>query len=158
MRTILQRVTSAAVRVDGIVVGEIDGGILALVGIERGDDERDAAVMADKIANLRIFEDSAGKMNLAVGSLGESEGAVLVVSQFTLAGCVAKGRRPSFNYSAPPALARPILDSLVAGLETRGLVVEQGKFGAKMEITLINDGPATFVIECRQGKIKRRRL
>lgn len=144
MRIVLQRVSSAAVRVAGEVVGEIGRGILALVGVERDDGPREVALAAEKLAGLRIFPDDSGKMNLDVRQTG---GAFLVVSQFTLAGSLARGRRPSFDDAAPPAAAAPLVDALVADLRGRGLAVETGRFRAHMEVALVNDGPVTFILE-----------
>lgn len=149
MRLILQRVRRAAVRVaDGEggeeVVGEIGRGMLVLAGVEAGDGEEQAAAAADKLAGLRIFEDAAGKMNLAAADAGA---AFLVVSQFTLAADLSKGRRPSFNTAARPEVAEPLVAALVADLLQRGFRVETGRFGASMQVELVNDGPVTFVVE-----------
>ena len=144
MRLVLQRVSSASVRVDGEVVGEIGRGLLALVGIERGDGPGQVRAAAEKLAGLRIFEDAAGKMNLDLAAVG---GAFLIVSQFTLAGSVAKGRRPSFDGAAPPAEAEPLVDALIGDLRTRGFRVETGQFRAHMEVTLVNDGPVTLIVD-----------
>ncbi len=144
MRIVLQRVTAAAVRVDGEVVGEIGRGILALVGVERGDSAAAAEAAAEKLAGLRIFADAQGRMNLDAGAAG---GAFLVVSQFTLAGSLARGRRPSFDAAAPPEVAAPLVEALVAALRRRGQTVATGRFRAHMEVTLVNDGPVTFVLE-----------
>ena len=144
MRLVLQRVASARVEVGGEVVGAIDRGILALVGVEKGDDDASVARAVEKLAELRIFEDAAGKMNLAAHETGA---ALLVVSQFTLAASLARGRRPSFDGAAAPAQAEPLIESLVAGLRQRGLEVATGRFGARMEVTLVNDGPVTFVLD-----------
>ena len=144
MRLVLQRVSSASVRVDGEVVGEIGRGLLALVGIERGDGPGQVRAAAEKLAGLRIFEDGAGKMNLDLAAVG---GAFLIVSQFTLAGSVAKGRRPSFDGAAPPAEAEPLVDALIGDLRSRGFRVETGRFRAHMEVTLVNDGPVTLIAD-----------
>lgn len=144
MRVVLQRVSSASVRVEGEVVGEIGRGFLVLVGIERGDGPAQVEAAAGKLAGLRVFEDDAGKMNLDLAAVG---GAFLVVSQFTLAGSVAKGRRPSFDRAAPPAEAEPLVDALVAGLRGRGFRVETGRFRAHMEVALVNDGPVTLIAD-----------
>jgi D-tyrosyl-tRNA(Tyr) deacylase len=137
-------VGSAAVRVAGETVGEIGRGLLVLAGVERGDGPEQARAAADKLAGLRIFDDGAGKMNLDVAAVG---GAFLVVSQFTLAGSVARGRRPSFDRAAPPEEAAPIVDLLVAELRGRGFRVETGRFRAHMEVALVNDGPVTLVAD-----------
>jgi len=144
VRLILQRVARAAVRVDGEVVGEIGRGMLVLAGVEHGDGAAAAAAAADKLAGLRIFEDAAGKMNLAAADAGA---AFLVVSQFTLAADLSRGRRPSFTSAAPPAVAEPLIDALTADLRRRGFTVAGGRFGAHMEVELVNDGPVTFVLD-----------
>ena len=152
MRAILQRVKKASVVVDEEVVGAIGQGILALVAAEHSDTLRDVQVVADKMAGLRMFSDPEGKMNLNVSQVG---GAFLVVSQFTLAGSLRKGRRPSFDGSAPPAKAEPLIEELMGDLEGRGFVVAGGRFGADMQVSLINDGPVTFVLDVREGKVQR---
>ena len=144
MRLILQRVARAAVRVDGEVVGTIGRGMLVLAGVEHGDGAAAAAAAADKLAGLRIFADAAGKMNLAAADAGA---AFLVVSQFTLAADLSRGRRPSFTSAAPPAVAEPLLDALMADLRGRGFTVAGGRFGAHMAVELVNDGPVTFVLD-----------
>ncbi len=125
-------------------MGEIGRGILALVGVERGDTAASAAAAAEKLAGLRIFPDGEGRMNLDASQAG---GAFLVVSQFTLAGSLERGRRPSFDAAAPPEVAAPLVEALVAALRRRGLAVETGRFRAPMEVALVNDGPVTFVLE-----------
>jgi D-tyrosyl-tRNA(Tyr) deacylase len=137
-------VSSAAVRVGGETVGEIGRGLLVLVGVERGDGPEAARAAADKLAGLRIFEDEAGKMNLDTAAVG---GAFLIVSQFTLAGSVERGRRPSFDRAAPPDVAAPLVEALVADLRRRGFRVETGRFRAHMEVALVNDGPVTLVAD-----------
>ncbi len=144
MRLILQRVTRAAVRVAGETVGAIDGGILVLVGVERGDGAKQVATAVEKLSGVRMFDDPAGKMNLDLATVG---GAFLVVSQFTLAGSLARGRRPSFDDAAPPDYAAPVVEALIEGLRGRGHRVETGRFRAAMEVELINDGPVTFLLE-----------
>lgn len=144
MRLILQRVKSAAVRVAGETVGAIGRGILVLVGVESGDGLPQVAAAVEKLSGVRLFDDPAGKMNLDLASVG---GALLVVSQFTLAGSLARGRRPSFDNAAPPDAARPLVEALVEGLRARGHRVETGRFRAAMEVELINDGPVTFLLE-----------
>ena len=131
-------------KVAGETVGEIGRGLLVLVGIERGDGPEKVRAAADKLAGLRVFEDAAGKMNLDLAAVG---GAFLVVSQFTLTGSLARGRRPSFDRAAPPAAAEPLVDALVADLRGRGFRVETGRFRAMMEVALVNDGPVTLVAE-----------
>ena len=144
MRLVIQRVSSAAVRVEGETVGEIGRGLLVLAGVERGDGMEKVRAAAEKLAGLRVFEDDAGKMNLDTAAAG---GAFLVVSQFTLAGSLARGRRPSFDNAAPPEEAAPLVDALVEDLRGRGFRVETGRFRAYMEVSLVNDGPVTFVVD-----------
>lgn len=144
MRLILQRVLSASVTVEGEEVGRIGRGILVLAGVVRGDGLKEVAAAAEKLAGLRIFDDPAGKMNLDTRAVG---GAFLVVSQFTLAGSLARGRRPSFDDAAPPAAAAPLVEALVSDLRGRGFAVETGRFRAHMEVALVNDGPVTFLLE-----------
>ena len=150
MRAVLQRVSSAAVRSGGAVVGAIGRGVLALVAVEQGDGPAEAGLMAKKLAELRLFEDGEGRMNLDSAAAG---GAFLVVSQFTLAASLVKGRRPSFNGAARPEEARPLVESVIAGLGARGFEVAGGSFGAKMEVELVNDGPVTFVLDVRGGRV-----
>lgn len=144
MRLILQRVSRCQVTVDSEVVGSIGSGLLVLVGVEKGDGPRQVTKAVQKLASLRIFEDAAGRMNLDISA---AEGDFLLVSQFTLAGSLAKGRRPSFDKAEHPGLAKPLFDSLVEALRGEGFRVETGRFGAKMEVELVNDGPVTFVLE-----------
>jgi len=141
MRAVIQRVRSASVQVDGQVVGRIGRGLLVLLGVGQGDGEADAALMADKVAGLRIFEDDQGKMNLAPADVGAE---FLVVSQFTLYGDIRKGRRPSFTEAAPPERARELYERFLELLRARGFRVESGIFGAKMLVQLENDGPVTL--------------
>lgn len=147
MKAVIQRVSEAKVVVAGDTVGAIGPGILVLLGVEKGDTERDADRLADKIVGLRIFEDDAGKMNLALTEIG---GALLAVSQFTLAGNCAKGRRPSFDGAAPPAEANRLYECFVARVRSLGVPVETGVFQAMMEVSLVNDGPVTFILESRE--------
>jgi D-tyrosyl-tRNA(Tyr) deacylase len=144
MRLVIQRVSSASVCVAGEQVGSIGRGLLVLVGVERGDAPASAAAAAEKLAGLRIFEDAAGKMNLDAAAAGAS---FLVVSQFTLAGSVERGRRPSFDRAAPPAEAAPLVEALVEALRRRGYEVATGRFRAHMEVALVNDGPVTLVAD-----------
>ena len=148
MRLVIQRVTRAEVRVAGEVVGAIGRGLLVLVGIETGDGEAQVERAAEKLAGLRCFEDEQGKMNLDTRSAG---GSLLVVSQFTLAGSLERGRRPSFDHAARPEAAEPLVESLVARVRAHGLQVETGRFRATMEVELVNDGPVTFVLDVRAG-------
>jgi len=148
MRLILQRVKSASVEVAHEKVAAIDHGLLVLVGIEKGDGMDQVIRAADKLVSLRIFEDDQGRMNLDTTTVG---GAILLVSQFTLAGSLAKGRRPSFDRAAPPAQAEPLVEALAARLSDSGIRVETGRFGAHMKVELINDGPVTFVLDLPSG-------
>ncbi len=143
MKLVIQRVSQAAVRVAGEEVAKIRRGLLLFIGVERGDTADGLDLLARKVANLRVFEDSAGKMNLSVQEIG---GEVLVVSQFTLAADLKKGTRPSFDTAEEPAKARPLIENLLICLKALGLQVQEGRFGAKMEVTLTNDGPATFLL------------
>lgn len=144
MKAVIQRVGAATVEVDAKIAGQIGKGILVLLGVEKGDGERDAAWLAEKIANLRIFEDDKGKMNLSVREIG---GELLAVSQFTLAGNCAKGRRPSFDSAAPPEEANRLYEYFLEKLREQGLPVETGIFQAMMQVSLVNDGPVTFILE-----------
>jgi len=144
VRLVIQRVSAAAVRVEGETVGSIGRGLLVLVGIERGDDPARVRAAAGKLAGLRIFEDGEGKMNLDTAAVG---GAFLIVSQFTLAGSIERGRRPSFDRAAPPAEAAPLVEALVEDLRRRGFPVETGRFRAHMEVELVNDGPVTLIAD-----------
>lgn len=144
MKAVIQRVTSALVTVDGQTVGEIGRGILVLLGVEKGDDEARADWLAEKICGLRIFGDAEGKMNLSVQDIC---GSLLVVSQFTLAGNCAKGRRPSFDTAAPPEEGRRLYEYFTAAAGRLGLKVATGIFQADMQVSLVNDGPVTFILE-----------
>jgi len=144
MKALIQRVSSASVTVDDVVVGQIGQGILVLLGVEKGDVEEKADWLAEKIAGLRIFSDAEGRMNL---SLRDVQGALLVVSQFTLAGNCSKGRRPSFDTAAPPAEGRRLYEYFVDTARLLGLAVETGVFQADMQVSLVNDGPVTFMLE-----------
>jgi len=143
MRAVVQRVTSASVRVDGEIVGAIDHGLLVLLGIAPDDGVAEREWLARKVAGLRIFERD-GKMDASVRDVG---GKVLVVSQFTLYGDVRKGRRPSFTAAAPPAVAEPAYEAFCDALVTEGVPVQRGVFGAHMTVSLVNDGPVTLVID-----------
>jgi D-tyrosyl-tRNA(Tyr) deacylase len=144
MRIVLQRVARASVMIGGRVTGAIGRGYCLLVGFTHTDTAEQVTWMADKVAGLRIFADADDKMNL---SLGEVEGAVLVVSQFTLYGDASKGRRPSFVDAARPEAAVALYERFLAELKVRGLSVETGEFGAMMQVELVNDGPVTLVLE-----------
>jgi D-tyrosyl-tRNA(Tyr) deacylase len=137
-------VSGAEVRVEDRVVGEIGQGFVVLVGAERGDIPSVAEEAARKVAGLRIFEDAEGKMNLALADVG---GAVLAVSQFTLAADLSRGRRPGFEKALPGPEAQPLYEAFVAALRARDLTVATGIFGARMQVSLVNEGPATFVME-----------
>jgi D-aminoacyl-tRNA deacylase len=144
MRVVLQRVREASVEVDGKIVGQIGPGLLVFLGVGKGDSEHDAIFLADRVLGLRIFEDSAGKMNLSVRDV---QGEILVVSQFTLYGNTLKGRRPSFDAAAPQDQARVLYELFLQELRRSGLKVESGIFGARMKVSLVNDGPVTFIVE-----------
>jgi D-tyrosyl-tRNA(Tyr) deacylase len=143
MKVVLQRVRHASVEVEKKITGEIERGVCLLVGIEKGDSEEDAQYLAKKIVELRIFPDDEGKMNL---SLTEVHGEVLAVSQFTLAGSVRKGRRPSFDKAEAPERAKELFDGFISLIGQRGIKVETGVFSAQMDVHLINDGPVTFIL------------
>lgn len=144
MRALLQRVSHAEVRVDGRITGRIDRGLLVLVGFTHADTPPALEWMADKIVGLRIFSDAEDKMNLAIADVN---GAILVVSQFTLYGDAQKGRRPSFIDAARPEQAIPLYEQFLALLRARGVSVETGEFGAIMDVELVNDGPVTLWLE-----------
>jgi D-aminoacyl-tRNA deacylase len=143
VKIVLQRVKKAHVEVEGKITGGIKRGFCLLVGIEKGDTERDAISLADKISGLRVFSDLDGKMNL---SIQETGGEILAVSQFTLAGSVKKGRRPSFDSAEKPDQAEKLFQFFVAQLRKRNIHTETGIFGAMMDVYLINDGPVTFIL------------
>ena len=147
MRAVVQRVTSARVTVGDRVTGEIGPGLLVLLGVEQEDGPADLQYITAKIRDLRIFADDAGKMNLSVL---DRRGAVLVVSQFTLAGDARNGRRPSFASAAPPQIARALYEDVVRELRTSGLRVETGEFQAMMQVALVNDGPVTILLDSRK--------
>jgi D-tyrosyl-tRNA(Tyr) deacylase len=144
MRAVVQRVSRAAVHVAGQEVGAIGRGFLALVGVTHSDTPAQAEWLARKIAGLRLFEDTAGKMNLGLADVG---GAVLVVSQFTLYGNAVKGRRPDFLQAARPEQAEPLIDHLIEHLRRDGVPVATGQFRAAMDVTLVNDGPVTLLLD-----------
>jgi len=144
MRTVIQRVGCASVAVEGKLISEIKSGLLILLGISCDDSEKDAQYLVDKIVNLRIFEDENGKMNLSACDLKKE---IMVISQFTLYGDCRKGRRPSFTQSMDPEKAEQLYEFFINQLILKGFEVKKGIFGAKMHISLINEGPVTFVID-----------
>jgi D-tyrosyl-tRNA(Tyr) deacylase len=147
MRSVVQRVSRAVVRVDRQVAGEVGRGLVVLLGVAEGDSPEDARWTADKLAQLRIFEDEAGKMNRSVQEVG---GSVLLVSQFTLLGDARKGNRPSFTGAAPPELANALYEEVAALLRARAVPVATGVFRAHMEVELVNDGPVTLLLDSRR--------
>jgi D-tyrosyl-tRNA(Tyr) deacylase len=147
LRVVVQRVSSARVTVDDRVIGEIDAGLLILLGVEQGDGPTDVQYIASKTRDLRIFSDEAGKMNLSVL---DRKGAVLVVSQFTLSGDARNGRRPSFASAAPPQIARALYEDVVRELQASGLRVATGEFQAMMQVALVNDGPVTILLDSKK--------
>lgn len=146
MRAVIQRVKKSSVSVDNKVIGEIGTGLMVLLGVAQGDTADDADYLADKISNLRIFEDENGKMNK---SLIETRGEMLVVSQFTLCGDCRKGRRPSFINAARPEQANGLYEYFVKQIREKKIGVKTGKFGAMMAVSLINDGPVTLIVESK---------
>jgi len=148
MKVVLQRVREAAVEVGGVTKGRIGRGVCLLVGIEKGDTQDDASYVANKIVDLRIFPDEKGKMNC---SLADIQGEVLAVSQFTLAGSLKKGRRPSFDSAEEPQGAEVLFNDLVQKIGDRGVEVKKGIFGAVMEVRLVNEGPVTFILQGRNS-------
>ncbi|MFN0095508.1 MAG: D-aminoacyl-tRNA deacylase [Dehalococcoidia bacterium] len=144
MRAVVQRVARASVTVEGTVVGEIGAGLLVLLGVTHTDTIATADRLGDKITGLRIFEDADGKMNLALADTG---GALLCVSQFTLHGDMRRGRRPSFEAAAPPAVAEQLYERFCATVRAQGISCEHGVFGAHMAVDLLNDGPVTLIID-----------
>jgi D-tyrosyl-tRNA(Tyr) deacylase len=148
MRAVVQRVTRASVTIAGEVVGRIDAGLMVLLGVANGDATADSVYLAEKITGLRIFEDDAGKMNLA---LRDVDGAMLVVSQFTLLGDCRGGRRPGFSDAAPPAEAVALYETFVAEVRKLGVTVETGRFREHMAVELVNDGPVTLLLDSRKA-------
>jgi len=144
MRCVVQRVTEAQVAIDGEVVGRCGKGFMVLIGVHADDTEKDLAYIAEKVANLRVFEDENGKMNLALKDVG---GEILAISQFTLYGDARSSRRPSFITAARPEKASPMYDDLVENWRKRGIHVETGRFGADMKVSLVNDGPVTILLD-----------
>ena len=147
MKAVIQRVTRASVEVEGRIVGRIGAGLLVLLGVAKGDDERDLSYLLEKLQTLRIFGDDQGKMNRSLVDVG---GALLLVSQFTLLGDTSKGRRPGFDLAASPEAARALYEQAVERLRSAGLTVETGVFGAHMQVELLNDGPVTFIVDSRR--------
>jgi D-tyrosyl-tRNA(Tyr) deacylase len=147
MKAVLQRVTSASVEIKGKIVGRIRSGLLVLLGVEKGDSESDGRYLVEKIRALRIFSDEQGKMNRSLVDVG---GAVLLVSQFTLLGRTANGRRPSFDAAAPSDEAKRLYELVAMELRAQGTIVETGVFASHMQVALLNDGPVTFVVDSRE--------
>ncbi|HSF67486.1 MAG TPA: D-aminoacyl-tRNA deacylase [Nitrospiraceae bacterium] len=147
MKAVIQRVTRASVHVEGQTVGQIGSGLLVLLGVAKGDTEMDGRYLVEKIRMLRIFSDQQGKMNR---SLADTAGSVLLVSQFTLLGRTANGRRPSFDEAAPPEEAKRLYEQIVSMLRDQGTAVATGVFAAHMQVELLNDGPVTFVLDSRR--------
>ena len=144
MRALIQRVTSGSVTVEGVVRGKIGKGLVVLLGVTHTDDAKAAEYIASKCAELRIFEDDQGKLNLSVEDI---KGEILLVSQFTLYGSTRKGRRPSFDAAAPGSMAEPLYEEVARLLRARGIPVATGVFGALMQVEIHNDGPVTFMVE-----------
>ena len=147
MRWVVQKVSQSSVKIEGEIVGAIDKGYMVLVGITNGDDELLVEKMVDKLVNLRIFEDENDKLNLSLLDVG---GSVLSISQFTLYANCKKGRRPSFIDAAKPDISSPLYDFFNKKLEEKGINVERGVFGAMMEVSLINDGPVTIILDSNE--------
>lgn len=148
MRCVVQRVSRASVTVEGKTTGEVEKGYMVLVGVEQGDGEVDMRYCTEKVAGLRVFEDGEGKMNLSVKDVG---GAVLAVSQFTLLGDARHGRRPSFSNAARPEEANALYEDFCQALRAAGIRVETGVFQTHMEVSLVNDGPVTILLDSRKG-------
>ena len=144
MKIVVQRVLRSSVSVDGEVIGKIDHGLMILFGAERGDDDKAVTALAEKVLNLRIFADDRGKMN---HSCLDVKGGVLVVSQFTLAGDCSRGRRPGFDNAAAPAEAKRLYQNFINILAESKLNIQEGRFGADMQVDIVNDGPVTFILE-----------
>ena len=149
MKAVIQRVTRASVEVDGKTVGRIQAGLLVLLGVAKGDSESDGRYLVEKVRTLRIFSDEQGKMNRSLVDVG---GSVLLVSQFTLLGRTANGRRPSFDEAAPPEEAKRLYEQVAADLRAQGTAVETGVFAAHMKVDLLNDAPVTFMLDSRDGR------
>jgi len=148
MRIVIQRVSEAAVKIDGVVVGEIQQGLLILLGVEQEDTPTDAAYLVQKVSNLRIFSDADCKMNLSIQDIG---GQFLVVSQFTLHAATRKGNRPSYIRAARPEQAIPLYEYFIAELQkTSSSTIQTGRFGADMQVGLVNDGPVTIIMDSKE--------
>lgn len=154
MKVVIQRVKEASVTVGGKVVGRVGRGLLILLGVGAGDSQAEAALLAEKVAHMRIFPDDEGRFDRSATDIG---GEVLVVSQFTLYADTRKGRRPSFSDAAAPAFAAPLVDAFVDALRRRGLAVATGVFGAHMDVALVNDGPVTIILDSDTFREPRRR-
>ncbi|HEY1861509.1 MAG TPA: D-aminoacyl-tRNA deacylase [Gemmataceae bacterium] len=146
MRAVVQRVSRARVLIDGAVVGEIGQGLLILLGVTQSDTSEQARWLAEKIVGLRIFNDAEGKMNLGIGDVG---GGALIVSQFTLYGDCRKGRRPSFVDAAGPEIAIPLYEEFINAVKAQGVPAATGRFGAMMQVELVNDGPVTLIVDSK---------
>ena len=144
MIAVLQRVTTGKVKIGDRIIGDIDNGLVILLGVHRDDKEEDIIFLADKVIGLRVFDDNNGKMNI---SLQDAEGSVLVISQFTLCGDWRKGRRPSFTKAADPDKGKLLYEGFIDAVKSRGINVETGEFGAAMDVSLVNSGPVTFVLD-----------
>lgn len=147
MKAVIQRVSQANVAVDGQIIGQIGKGLMVLLGVDREDNEKDMEYLVKKITAMRIFEDDQEKMNLA---LADVDGSLLVVSQFTLLASTKKGNRPSFTQAGPPDMSNALYEQFIAACRQQGLHVEHGRFGAHMEVALVNDGPVTIIIDSRE--------
>lgn len=153
MRAVIQRVKEASVEINGEIVGAIEQGLVILLGISQDDREEDADYLADKIPQLRIFNDAAGKMNLSLLDVG---GRILAISQFTLYGNTRKGRRPSFVKAAPPEIAKPLYEYFIERISKYHIAVEKGIFGAMMLVKIFNDGPVTILLDSAERLLPRR--
>lgn len=148
MRAVVQRVLQASVTVEGELVGSIDQGLCVFVGVAQDDDGRDVELLVNKLSQLRVFQDQEGKMNLSISDVG---GALLAVSQFTLLGDVRRGNRPSFTLAMDPERAHLLFEGFCAGVRSRGISVATGRFRASMQVSLVNDGPVTILIDTKKA-------